>query len=59
MLVWRSETHGGQTGRLVQLEGQMALDLHRRFATAGNWFDIGSLIAAALVFALCAASAAS
>ena len=46
MFVWRSETHGGQTYRLVRMEDEVALDLS---ALRDRWklFDIGSLVVAA------------
>ena len=58
MLIWRSEAHGGQTGRLVQLEDQMALDLIRRCATAGSGSTSASLVVAGAGVPLRAASAA-
>jgi hypothetical protein len=49
MLVWRSETHGGQTYGWFAWKAKW-LWLYSALRDRWKWFDIGSLAAAALVF---------
>src|SRR3954451_3822877 len=49
MLIWRSETHGGQT--IDWFDGKMkGRWIYSALRDRWKWFDIGSLIAAGLVF---------
>lgn len=49
MLVWRSETHGGQTSGWFEWEIKWRW-IYSALRDRWKWFDIGSLVAAALVF---------
>ena len=58
MLVWRSETHGGQT--IDWFDWKLKWHwIYSALRDRWKWFDIASLGVAALVFCLRAASAAS
>lgn len=50
MLIWRSETHGGHTTDWFDWEIKWRW-IYSALRDRWKWFDIGSLIAAALVFA--------